>query len=71
MTDQERQHRGTQSAGSLESAETDALVEVERQIESLLAGVESGQLGAGAGLVQRLEGVLIALRVARGDHRPQ
>ena len=70
MTDQERQPKRPEPAGTLESAETDVLVEVERQIEALLAGVESGELTANAGLVQRLEGALIALRAARGDHRP-
>lgn len=43
-------------------AAADAPGHVEEQLRELLAGVESGQYTASAGLVNRLEGVLITLQ---------
>lgn len=47
---------------ALESSE-----QIEELLREILAGVESGEFTASAGFVQRLEGVLIALRALEGE----
>ena len=46
-------------------AETLPAAQVADQLFQLLAGVESGEFTASAGLVQRLEGILIALQALK------
>ncbi len=53
------EHRSLSFA--LESSE-----QVEELLREILAGVESGEFTASAGLVNRLEGVLIALQQLQG-----
>ena len=43
----------------------DSAEQVEEQVREILARVESGEFTASAGLVQRLEGILIALQALK------
>jgi len=45
----------------------DSSEQIEELLRDLLAGVESGVFTASAGFVQRLEGVLIALRALKEE----
>lgn len=69
MTNEPSKPPAAASSGEPDGLSTQDLATVAAQLRDLLVAIESGELTAGAGMAQRLEGALIALRALMPDRR--